>query len=137
MLIRLTTCQKKSCRLLSDVLYESGVTFELAEGDPETIRETMGEMNRRRAESQPLDVPSAGSAFKRPEGAYAAALIDQCGLKGYAVGGARVSPKHAGFLINTGESAADFLELMNTVQRIVEERTGIRLEPEIRILGEA
>ena len=112
------------------------VTFELEKGDPEAIRAEMAELNRRRAESQPLDVPSAGSAFKRPEGAYAAALIDQCGLKGYAVGGARVSPKHAGFLVNTGDSAKDFLELMKAVQRIVEERTGIRLEPEIRILGE-
>ena len=115
----------------------TGVTFELSEGNPEEIREKMADLNSRRAASQPLDVPSAGSAFKRPQGAYAAALIDQCGLKGYAVGGARVSPKHAGFLVNTGDSAKDFLELMKTVQRIVEERTGIRLEPEIRIMGEA
>ncbi len=114
----------------------TSVVFELTEGDPESIRARMTELNRRRAESQPLDVPSAGSTFKRPEGAYAAALIDQCGLKGYAVGGARVSPKHAGFLVNTGESAKDFLDLMLAVQRIVEERTGIRLEPEVRIIGE-
>ena len=112
------------------------VTFELREDDPAEIRARMAELNRRRAESQPLDIPSAGSTFKRPEGAYAAALIDQCGLKGYAVGGAKVSPKHAGFLVNTGESARDYLELVKTVQRIVEERTGIRLEPEIRIIGE-
>ena len=115
----------------------TSVVFELTEGDPESIRARMTELNRRRAESQPLDVPSAGSTFKRPEGAYAAALIDLCGLKGYAVGGARVSPKHAGFLVNTGESAKDFLDLMLAVQRIVEERTGIRLEPEVRIIGEA
>ena len=114
----------------------SEVRFRLEEGDPRVIRETMADLNRRRAESQPLDVSSAGSTFKRPEGAYAAALIDQCGLKGYAIGGARVSPKHAGFLVNTGERARDFLDLMRAVQRIVEERTGIRLEPEIRILGE-
>ena len=112
------------------------VVFEMQEGNPEKIRAKMAELNRRRAESQPLDVPSAGSTFKRPEGAYAAALIDQCGLKGYAIGGAKVSPKHAGFLINTGDSAKDYLELVRTVQRIVEERTGIRLEPEIRITGE-
>ena len=112
------------------------VVFELQDGNPETIRAEMAELNRRRAESQPLDVPSAGSTFKRPKGAYAAALIDQCGLKGYAIGGARVSPKHAGFLINTGDSAKDYLELVKAVQRIVEERTGIRLEPEIRIMGE-
>lgn len=115
----------------------TGVTFELSQGNPEAIREKMADLNSRRAASQPLDVPSAGSAFKRPQGAYAAALIDQCGLKGYAVGGARVSPKHAGFLVNTGDSAKDYLELMRTVQRIVEERTGIHLEPEIRIMGEA
>ncbi len=114
----------------------SRVVFRLQPGSGNEIREKMADLNRRRAESQPLDVPSAGSTFKRPEGAYAAALIDRCGLKGYAVGGARVSPKHAGFLVNTGDSAKDYLELVRAVQRIVEERTGIRLEPEIRILGE-
>ena len=112
------------------------VTFELQEGDPAAIRAKMAELNARRAEKQPLDVPSAGSAFKRPEGYYAAALIDQCGLKGYSVGGARVSMKHAGFLVNTGTSSRDFLDLMKKVQQIVEERAGVRLEPEIRIIGE-
>ncbi len=110
--------------------------FTLKEGLREEIRARMSELNARRAEKQPLDLPSAGSTFKRPDGYFAAALIDQCGLKGYTVGGAKVSTKHAGFLVNTGESAADFLKLMRTVQRIVEERTGILLEPEIRILGE-
>ena len=110
--------------------------FELQEGDPDKIRARMSELNAKRAEKQPLDQPSAGSTFKRPEGYYAAALIDQCGLKGYSVGGARVSMKHAGFLINTGTSSRDFLELMKKVQQIVEERVGVRLEPEIRILGE-
>ena len=112
------------------------VTFELREGDPAEIRAKMSELNARRAEKQPLDVPSAGSTFKRPEGFYAAALIDQCGLKGYSVGGARVSMKHAGFLVNTGTSSRDFLELMRKVQQIVEERVGVKLEPEIRIIGE-
>lgn len=112
------------------------VTFEMQDGNPGEIRARMAELNRRRVESQPLDMPSAGSTFKRPEGCYAAALIDQCGLKGYAIGGAKVSPKHAGFLINTGESAKDYLELVRTVQRIVKERTGILLELEIRIIGE-
>ena len=110
--------------------------LKLEEGDPQAIRERMRELNAQRAEKQPLEYPSAGSTFKRPEGAFAAALIDQCGLKGYSVGGARVSEKHAGFLINTGDSSADYLQLMRQVQRIVEERAGIRLEPEIRILGE-
>lgn len=112
------------------------VTMELAEGDPAAIRAKMSELNRQRAEKQPLDVPSAGSTFKRPEGFYAAALIDQCGLKGYSVGGARVSMKHAGFLVNSGDSSRDYLELVRTVQRIVRERAGVELETEIRIIGE-
>lgn len=114
----------------------TGVTMRLTPGFTDEIRARMADFNARRAEKQPLDVPSAGSTFKRPEGAFAAALIDQCGLKGYSVGKAQVSPKHAGFLVNTGSSAADYLRLVRDVQRIVEQRTGIRLEPEIRILGE-
>ena len=110
--------------------------FELTPGDSGAIRARMAELNARRAEKQPLDQPSAGSAFRRPEGFYAAALIDRCGLKGYRIGGAMVSVKHAGFLINNGESSADFLALMKKVQQIVAERTGVVLEPEIRILGE-
>ena len=112
------------------------ITIELEPGENAAIREKMSELNRRRAEKQPLDVPSAGSTFKRPEGAFAAALIDQCGLKGFRIGGARVSEKHAGFLVNTGDSAADYLALVRKVQDIVEEKTGVRLECEIRILGE-
>ena len=112
------------------------VTFELTPGDPEAIRARMRELNAQRAEKQPLDQPSAGSTFKRPEGYFAAALIDQCGLKGYSVGGARVSMKHAGFLINTGNSSRDYLALVRKVQEIVESRAGVHLEPEIRIIGE-
>ncbi len=111
------------------------IQFELQEGDPAAVRAKMTELNARRAEKQPLDVPSAGSTFKRPQGYYAAALIDQCGLKGYSVGGAQVSMKHAGFLVNTGTSSSDFLELMQKVQQIVKERAGVALEPEIRIIG--
>ena len=112
------------------------VTLELREGDPAAIRARMNELNAQRAEKQPLDVPSAGSTFKRPEGFYASALIDQCGLKGYSVGEAKVSMKHAGFLINTGSSSRDYLDLMRAVQKIVKERADVLLEPEIRILGE-
>ena len=112
------------------------VTMELQPGDPAAIRARMAELNAMRAEKQPLDVPSAGSTFKRPEGYYASALIDQCGLKGYSVGGAQVSQKHAGFLVNTGSSSQDYLDLVRTVQRIVGERAGVQLEPEIRIIGE-
>ena len=110
--------------------------FELKEGSRDAIRSRMAELNAKRADKQPLDQPSAGSTFKRPEGGFAAALIDQCGLKGYTVGGAQVSAKHAGFLINRGESSRDFLNLIRTVRNIVEQRTGIRLEPEVRIIGE-
>lgn len=112
------------------------VTFDLQPGDPEEIRARMAELNAQRAGKQPLDQPSAGSTFKRPEGFFAAALIDQCGLKGYSVGGARVSMKHAGFLVNNGTSSRDYLDLMEKVQQIVEERVGVKLEPEIRIIGE-
>ena len=112
------------------------ITFRLEKANPDIIMNRMAELNQQRAEKQPLDIPSAGSTFKRPEGAYAAALIDQCGLKGYAVGGAKVSPKHAGFLVNTGNSAKDYLELIRNVQQIVEERTGYKLELEIRVIGE-
>ena len=111
------------------------VTMELQPGDPAEIRAKMSELNARRAEKQPLDIPSAGSTFKRPEGFFAAALIDQCGMKGYSIGGARVSMKHAGFLVNTGTSSRDYLELVQKVQQVVQEQTGIQLEPEIRIVG--
>ena len=112
------------------------VEMELMPGETEKIRATMASLNAQRAEKQPLDMNSAGSTFKRPEGFYASALIDQCGLKGYSIGGAEVSLKHAGFLINKDGTSEDFLRLMNHVKRIVEERAGVTLEPEIRILGE-
>lgn len=111
------------------------VTMELQPGDPAGIRAKMSELNARRAEKQPLDVPSAGSTFKRPEGFFAAALIDQCGLKGYSIGGAQVSRKHAGFLVNNGSSSRDYLALVRYVQQVVQEQTGVQLEPEIRIVG--
>lgn len=113
------------------------VTMSLVPGDRDTLLADMRTLKQRRSEKQPLDVPSAGSTFKRPEGYFAAALIDQCGLKGFSVGGAQVSEKHAGFLVNRGESAADYLSLIRQVQRIVLEKTGVALETEVRILGEA
>ena len=112
------------------------VVFQLPGGDREELLQEMVELNRRRAEKQPLNFPSAGSTFKRPAGYYAAALIDECGLRGYALGGAQVSEKHTGFLLNRGGTAADFLALMAHVQRVVWEQKGVRLEPEVRILGE-
>lgn len=108
--------------------------FALQSGDPGIIRETMRELMTRRTASQPLDLPSAGSAFKRPQGGYAAALIESAGLKGLTVGGAQVSEKHAGFVVNRGgATAADVLELLRQVQQRVLEHSGIRLEPEIRL----
>ena len=98
------------------------------------IRARMKELQAKRTASQPLDLPSAGSAFKRPVGAYAAALIDEAGLKGFAVGDAAISRKHAGFAVNLGHAtAADMRELLKQVSDIVYEKSGFRLEPEVRI----
>ena len=109
--------------------------FRLQRGDREEIRKKMEELMARRKASQPLEFPSAGSTFKRPEGHFAAALIDQCGLKGLTVGGAQVSEKHAGFVINRGgATCADVTGLMAEIQRRVREQTGVELEPEVRVI---
>ena len=108
--------------------------FELTPRPESEVWEKMKELIGKRRASQPLDLPSAGSAFKRPVGGYAAALIDQTGLKGFRVGGAAVSEKHAGFVVNLGgATAADVQELLKAVSDKVFDRTGIRLEPEVRI----
>ena len=99
------------------------------------IRDRMEELGRRRREKQPLEFPSAGSTFKRPEGHFAGGLIDQCGLKGFRIGGAQVSEKHAGFVINAGgATCADVLALIGHIQKTVRERTGVELETEVKIL---
>ena len=109
--------------------------FHLTPGDPDTIRSHMRELMDRRRNSQPLEWPSAGSTFKRPEGYFAGTLIDQCGLKGLTVGGAQVSEKHAGFVINRGgATCADVEELIAQIQRQVLDRTGVTLEPEVKII---
>ena len=109
--------------------------LRLTKGDREEIRGRMEELARRRREKQPLEYASAGSTFKRPEGYFAGTLIEQCGLKGYRSGGAQVSEKHAGFVINTGgATCADVLAVMRHVQETVYEKTGVRLEPEVRYL---
>jgi len=103
--------------------------------DPEAIRAVMDDLSRRRREKQPLEFPSAGSTFKRPAGHFAGTLIEQCGLKGLRVGGAQVSEKHAGFIINAGgASCADVLALISEVRRIVREQTGVELEPEVKMV---
>lgn len=108
--------------------------FQLKPEAPEEIRARMKELQSKRISSQPLDLPSAGSAFKRPVGGYAAALIEQAGLKGFQVGGAAISSKHAGFAVNTGgATATDVKALLQQVSDRVFENSGIRLEPEIRI----
>ena len=108
--------------------------FRLEQKDPQQIRDKMKELMAKRSASQPLDLPSAGSAFKRPQGGYAAALIDQAGLRGYQVGGAAISQKHTGFAVNLGGATAkDVRQLLNEVSEIVYQKSGIRLEPEVRI----
>lgn len=109
--------------------------FRLRPGDPEEIRRRMRELMAKRKASQPLELPSAGSTFKRPAGHFAGTLIDQCGLKGLTVGGAQVSEKHGGFLVNRGGATfADVTELIRQVQARVLAETGVRLEPEVRII---
>lgn len=111
--------------------------FALKPDEPEAIAARMRELNARRRDKQPLNYPSAGSAFKRPEGYFAGALIEQAGLKGRSVGGAQVSEKHAGFIVNTGGATArDILTLIGIVQDEVAARFGVRLETEVRVLGE-
>ena len=113
----------------------TSATVKLTPKEPEEIRARMRELMEKRRASQPLDMPSAGSTFKRPAGGFAAALIDEAGLKGFAIGGAQVSEKHAGFVVNRGgASFEDVMRLMEHIQKTVYDRSGIRLEPEVRIL---
>lgn len=112
------------------------VTLELENGDKAEIEKTMRELAEKRSSKQPLKFPSAGSFFKRPEGHFAGALIEEAGLKGLSVGGAQVSPLHAGFIVNAGGAAAgDIISLMKLVQNTVKDRTGVELVPEVRIIG--
>lgn len=115
----------------------TSVTVELASGDKQAIADKMADFSNRRITKQPLELPSAGSMFKRPPGYFAGTLIDQTGLKGYTVGGAQVSTKHAGFVVNTGgATAADVLQLISDVQAKVMAVHGVKLEPEVLVLGE-
>ena len=118
-------------------LFAVRAAFGLTQGDPETIRAQMEELAKKRKEKQPLEYPSAGSTFKRPEGHFAGKLIEDAGLKGFSVGGAAVSEKHAGFVINKDHgTAADILGLCNEVKNRVKETSGVELELEIKLLGE-
>ncbi|MBQ6585732.1 MAG: UDP-N-acetylmuramate dehydrogenase [Coriobacteriales bacterium] len=113
-----------------------GVMLQLQPGDKDAIAARMAELKQRREEKQPLEMPSAGSTFKRPEGAYAGKLIQDAGLKGYTIGGAQVSTKHSGFIVNAGgATAADVRALIRHVQQKVQEDSGYLLEPEVRMWG--
>ena len=111
--------------------------FALNPGDPAAIREKMAELMNRRKEKQPYDLPSAGSVFKRPKNGFAAEMIEECGLKGRRVGGAQVSEKHSGFIVNVGGATCkDVLELIEIVRQEVRRQTGTELECEVRVTGE-
>lgn len=112
-------------------------TLELEPGEESAIREKMADFKNRRVEKQPLEYPSAGSTFKRPEGYFAGKLIQDANLRGYQVGGAQVSEKHCGFVINKGNAtAADVLQLIQDVKRIVYDTFQVELEPEVKMIGE-
>jgi len=111
--------------------------FKLIPQKSELIREEMSRLNSMRREKQPLNFPSAGSTFKRPEGYFAGKLIEDAGLRGMSIGGAKVSEKHCGFIINTGNAkSSDILELIAFCQKRVLEAFGVKLEPEVKIIGE-
>lgn len=113
------------------------VTLKMQNGNKEEIKAKMDDFSQRRVTKQPLEMPSAGSMFKRPPGHFAGTLIDQAGLKGYTVGGAQVSTKHAGFVVNVGgATAADVLQLINDVQSKIKAGVGVDLQPEVLVIGE-
>ena len=114
-----------------------GAVLKLERGDGEKIKAYMDELKEKRVTKQPLEYPSAGSTFKRPEGHFAGKLIEDAGLRGFQVGGAQVSEKHCGFVINRDHAtAADIMELMRQVQIRVKENSGVDLEPEVKRLGD-
>ena len=123
-------------RIADEGMVVLSATFSLEKGDPEKIRAKMDELTEQRESKQPLDLPSAGSTFKRPEGYFAGKLIMDAGLLGYQVGGAAVSKKHAGFVVNMGgATASDVHAVIEHVQDEVERQFGVRLEPEVRFIG--
>ncbi|MGN0037687.1 MAG: UDP-N-acetylmuramate dehydrogenase [Coriobacteriales bacterium] len=126
----------RSSKMMTQGLIVLAATLQLETGDSAVIQERMDELKARREEKQPLELPSAGSTFKRPEGYFAGKLIQDAGLKGHRVGGAQVSPKHSGFVVNAGgATAADVRQLIREVQERVFQMEGVRLEPEVRMWG--
>ena len=127
----------RTSRIQKEALVVLEVKLTLQQGDPVKIRERMEELKEQRVAKQPLEYPSAGSTFKRPEGYFAGKLIMDAGLRGFSVGDAQVSEKHCGFVINRGNAtAADVMALVSQVQTIVEEKFGVQLELEVRKVGE-
>ena len=125
-----TSCFKQNGNIITDV------TFKLIKGDKDEIWEKMNTLMGKRRDKQPLEYPSAGSTFKRPEGYFAGALIEENGFKGKGVGGAQVSEKHAGFVINKSDATTkDILDLMKKIQETVLEKNGVKLEPEVIFVG--
>ena len=124
----------RTSRMMREGWVVLGATLQLCADSPAAIAARMEELRERRESKQPLEMPSAGSTFKRPEGHFAGALIQEAGCQGLRVGGAQVSEKHAGFVVNTGDAtAADVLALIAEVQRRVRQTTGVELEPEVRL----
>ena len=127
----------RTSKVMKDNLLVLSATFELTKGDKEKIQERVNELTEKRESKQPLEYPSAGSTFKRPEGYFAGKLIQDAGLKGASVGGAAVSEKHSGFVINKdGATAEDVLNLIAHVQNEVKKQFGVELHTEVRIIGE-
>jgi UDP-N-acetylmuramate dehydrogenase len=127
---RSSIMQKKGYIVLKSVIM-------LERGEKAKIMETMRELAKRRQDKQPLDLPSAGSVFKRPDGYYAGKLIEECGLRGATIGGAKVSEKHCGFIVNNGDAtAADVINLIEHIRHDVKRKCGVELQPEVRIIGE-
>ncbi len=117
--------------------YITRITLHLEEGDADVIRDTMDDLNHRRASKQPLEYPSAGSTFRRPEGYFAGKLVQDCGFKGYSVGGAQVSEKHSGFVINKDNATAeDILTLIKEIQDKVKADFGVEMRTEVIVIGE-
>lgn len=140
--VRVLSNEEMKLGYRTSIVKEKGYTvlsavLELKKGEPSVIRETMEDLKNRRTSKQPLDMPSAGSTFKRPEGYFAGKLIMDSGLRGFSVGGAQVSEKHCGFVVNKGGATAeDVTALIREVQRRVKEKFGVELETEVRFLGE-
>ncbi len=140
--LKTLTCEDLQLKYRDSILHKTGdividVTLKLQNSDKKLIEEKMIELNQRRNEKQPVNYPSAGSFFKRPEGYFAGKLVQDANLKGYSVGGAQISEKHGGFVINKGgATATDIVNLMKHCQKEVFEKFGVKLEPEVQILGE-